>query len=105
MPLPEATMCSATSSPERPGDVAVKDGDVVAVDAQQSESGASVTGDVGGDRLQAQAVSDGFGHEGLVLDDQHAHALAILRPEAYHRRTGKMTTRTARVTSAWQTPL
>ena len=56
-----------------PGDVAVEDGDVVGVDAQQSESGVTVTGDVGRDRLQAQAIADGFGHVGLVLDDQHTH--------------------------------
>ena len=35
------------------GDVAVEDGDVVGVDAQQFQSGVTVTGDVGGDRLQA----------------------------------------------------
>ena len=57
-----------------PGDVAVEDGDVVGVDAQQLQSGVAVAGDVGGDRLQAQAVADGVRHVGLVLDDQHAHA-------------------------------
>ena len=36
-----------------PGDVAVEDGDVVGVDAQQFQSGVTVTGDVGGDRFQA----------------------------------------------------
>jgi len=35
------------------GDVAVEDGDVVGVDAQQFQSGVAVTGDVGGDRCQA----------------------------------------------------
>ena len=53
MPLPEATMRSAISSPGGPGDVAVEDGDVVGVDAQQLQSGVAVTGDVGGDRFQA----------------------------------------------------
>jgi hypothetical protein len=57
------------------GDVAVEDGDVVGVDAQQFQSGVSVAGDVCRDRLQAQAVADGLGHVGLVLDDQHTHAL------------------------------
>ena len=36
-----------------PGDVAVEDGDVVGVDAQQLQSGVAVTGDVGRDRFQA----------------------------------------------------
>ena len=36
-----------------PGDVAVEDGDVVGVDAQQSQSGVAVTCDVCCDRLQA----------------------------------------------------
>ena len=36
-----------------PGNVAVEDGDVVGVDAQQFQSGVTVTGDVGGDRCQA----------------------------------------------------
>ena len=67
-----------------PGDVAVEDGDVVGVDAQQLQSGVAVTGDVGRDRLQAQAVADGFRHVGLVLDDQHAHA-PMLRAGAYRR--------------------
>ena len=63
----------------RPGDVAVEDGDVVGVDAQQLQRRVAVAGDVGGDRLQAQAVADGLGHVGLVLDDQHAHACSMLR--------------------------
>ena len=67
-----------------PGDVAVEDGDVVGVDAQQLQRGVAVAGDVGGDRFQAQAVADGFRHVGLVLDDQHAHA-AMLRVGAYRR--------------------
>ena len=58
-----------------PGDVAVEDGDVVGVDAQQLQSGVAVTGDVGRDRFQAQPIADGLRHVGLVLDDQHTHAL------------------------------
>ena len=57
-----------------PGDVAVEDGDVVGVDAQQLQGGVAVAGDVGGDRFQAEAVADGLGHVGLVLDEQHTHA-------------------------------
>ena len=63
-------MCLAISSPDGPGDVPVEDGDVVGVDAQQLQRGVAVAGDVGGDRLQAQAIADGLGHVGLVLDDQ-----------------------------------
>ena len=59
----------------RAGDVAIEDGDVVGVDAQQFQRGAAVSGDVGRDRLEAQTVADRFGHHGLVLDDQHAHAV------------------------------
>ena len=33
-----------------------------------------ITGNVGGDRFQAQPIADGLRHVGLVLDDQHAHA-------------------------------
>ena len=68
----------------RPGDVAVEDGDVVGVDAQQLERGVAVAGDVCRDRLQAQAVADGLRHVGLVLDDQHTHA-PMLRAGAYRR--------------------
>ena len=68
-------MRRAISSPDGPGDVAVEDGDVVGVDAQQLQGGVAVAGDVGRDRLQAQPVADGLGQVGLVLDDQHAHAL------------------------------
>ena len=57
------------------GDVAVEDGDVVGVDAQQLQRGVAVTGDVGRDRFQAQPIADGLCHVGLVLDDQHTHAL------------------------------
>ena len=53
MPLPEATMRSAISSPVGPGDVPVEDGDVVGVDAQQLQSGVAVTCDVCRDRFQA----------------------------------------------------
>ena len=37
----------------RPGDVAIEDGDVVGVDAQQLQRGVAVTGDVCRDRLEA----------------------------------------------------
>ena len=53
MPLPEATMRLAISSPEGPGDVAVEDGDVVGVDVQQLQSGVAVTCDVCRDCFQA----------------------------------------------------
>src|SRR5207237_4827298 len=69
----------------RAGDVTVEDSDVVAVDAQQLERGVAVTGDVGGDRLQAQAVADRLGQVGLILDDQHPHALHA-RSSTYRRR-------------------
>src|SRR5262249_46982872 len=42
-----------------PGNVAVEDGDVVGVDAQQFQTGVAVTGDVGGDRFQPQPIADG----------------------------------------------
>jgi hypothetical protein len=67
------------------GDVAVEDGDVVGVDAQQFQSGVAVTGDVCRDRVQTQPIADGFCHIGLVLDDQHTHAV-MLRAGAYRRR-------------------
>jgi hypothetical protein len=60
-----------------PGNVAVEDGDVVAVDAQQFQRRIAVTGDVGRDRVQAQPVADGLRHIGLILDDQHTHALKV----------------------------
>jgi hypothetical protein len=56
-------------------DIAVEDGDVVGVDAEQSQGGLAVGGDVGGDRFQTEAIADGSCQIGLVLDDQHAHAL------------------------------
>jgi hypothetical protein len=55
------------------GDVAVEDREVVGVDAEQFQGGVAVAGDVGGDRFQPETVTDGFGHVGLVLHDQHAH--------------------------------
>src|SRR5262249_32263655 len=58
-------------------DVAIEDGDVVAVDAQQLQRGVAVAGDVGRDRLQAQPVANGLGHVRLVLDDQHTHPLLL----------------------------
>ena len=74
MPLPRGDDALGDLVAGGPGDVAVEDGDVVGVGAQQLQSGVAVAGDVGRDRLQAQAVTDGFRHVGLVLDDQHAHA-------------------------------
>src|SRR2546421_4766207 len=57
----------------RPWDVPVENGDVVRVEAQKIEGRDAVGSDVCGDRLQAEAVADGFRHQGLVLHDQHAH--------------------------------
>ena len=74
MPLPEATMLPGDLVAGGTGDVAVEDGDVVGVDAQQLQGGVAVTGDVGRDRLEAQPITDGLRHVGLVLDDQHTHA-------------------------------
>ena len=53
MPLPEATMRRAILAAGGAGDVAVEDGDVVGVDAQQFQGGVAVTCDVGRDRFQA----------------------------------------------------
>src|SRR5437660_630556 len=64
--------------------IAVEDGDVVGVDAQQLKSHVTVTGDICRYRLQTQAIADGVRHEGLVLDDQHAHP-SMLRGAAYRR--------------------
>src|SRR5205085_1587364 len=47
---------------------------------QQLQSGLTVARDVRGDRFQAQAVADGFRHERLVLDDQHAHTWMLEPP-------------------------
>ena len=74
MPLPEATMRLGDLVAGGAGDVAVEDGDVVGVDAQQLQSGVAVAGDVGRDRFQAQPIADGLCHVGLVLDDQHTHS-------------------------------
>ena len=63
-----------------PGNVAVEDGDVVGVDAQQIQRRVAVTGDVGRDRFQAQPIADGLRHVRLVLDDQHTHARHVRRP-------------------------
>ena len=79
MPLPEATMRSGDLVAGGSGNVAVEDGDVVGVDAQQLERGIAVSRDVCRDRFQAQAVADGFRHVGLVLDDQHTHP-SMLEP-------------------------
>ena len=84
MPLPEATMRFGDLVAGGSGNVSVEDGDVVGVDAQQLQSGRAVTCDVRRDRFQAQAIADGFRHEGLVLDDQHTHA-SILRAGTYRR--------------------
>ena len=67
-------MCFGDLVAGGPGDVAVEDGDVVGVDAQQLQSGVAVTGDVGRDRLQTQPVADGLCQKGFVLDDQYTHA-------------------------------
>src|SRR5690349_10863740 len=56
------------------GNVAIEDGDVVRVDAQQLQSGVAVGSDVCCDRFQTEAVADGFRQIRLILDDQHAHA-------------------------------
>ena len=54
MPLPEATMRSLGDLVAGgAGDVAVEDGDVVGVDAQQLPSSVAVAGDVGRDRFEA----------------------------------------------------
>src|SRR6185436_12518901 len=62
-----------------PGNVSVEDGDVVGVDVQQLQSRGAVTCDVRRDRLQAEAVTDGFRHVRLVLDDQDTHAPMLER--------------------------
>jgi hypothetical protein len=85
MPLPDATMRRAISSPS--GDVAVEDGDVVGVDVQELERGVAVGGDVGRDRLQPQAVADRLRHVRLVLEEQHPHG-SEARPAAYRRHIG-----------------
>ena len=74
MPLPEADDSLGDLVTGGPGNVAVEDGDVVRVDAQQPQSGVAVTCDVCRDRFQAEAIANRFRHIGLVLDEQHAHA-------------------------------
>src|SRR5262249_229228 len=61
----------------RPRDVAVEHRDVVRVDAQQLQRGVAVAGDVGRDRFEPQAIADGVGQIGLVLDDQHTRARMV----------------------------
>ena len=84
MPLPEATMRFGDLVTGGSGNVAVEDGDVVGVDAQQLQRGVAVTGDVGRDRFEAQAIADGFRHVGLVLDDQHTHPSMLRGYELEH---------------------
>jgi hypothetical protein len=59
MPLPEATMRLAISSAGGPG-CRGRGRRCRSVDAQQFQRGVAVTGDVGRDRFQAQAIADGF---------------------------------------------
>ena len=63
----------------RPGDIAVKDGNVVRVNAQQLQSRVAVTRDVGRNRLQTQPIADGLCHVGLVLNDQHTQVRMLPR--------------------------
>jgi glycopeptide antibiotics resistance protein len=58
-----------------PRDVAIEDRNVVRVDAQQLKGGVAVASDIGRDRLEAKPVPDGLRHVGLILDNQHTHAL------------------------------
>ena len=51
--------------------------DVVGVHAQQLQCGVAVSGDVSGDRFQAQAIADGFCPEVVGRDDQHTYALML----------------------------
>ena len=56
--------------------IAVKDGDVVGVNAQQLQSGVAVTGDVGRPMLPGAAHRGStFRQVGLILDNQHTHSL------------------------------
>ena len=82
------------------GDVPIEDGDVVGVDAQQLQRGVPVAGDVGRDRFEAQTVTDGLGHERLVLGDQHTQAPMLPRrplspayrdPDTPRQRDGRLT--------------
>ena len=83
MPLPDGDDAFGDLVAGRAWDIAVEDGDVVDVDAQQLQRGVTVTGDVGGDRFQAQAIADGFCQIWLVLDDQHTHTPSMLRAGTY----------------------
>jgi len=71
-----------------PGDVAVEDGDVVAVDAQQSKSGVAVTGDVCRDRGPAQPIAVGLAAVTtaiigtLVYQSASSSAPMVVRPIA-----------------------
>jgi zinc D-Ala-D-Ala carboxypeptidase len=58
-----------------PGDISIEHGDVVGVYAQHFQSGVTVIGNIGRDCFQAQPIANGFGHVGLVLDNQHTHDL------------------------------
>lgn len=58
-----------------PRDVAVEDRYVVFVDAQQLHGCVTVARDIRRDRFQPQPVTDGLRQVGLILYDQHAHAL------------------------------
>jgi serine-type D-Ala-D-Ala carboxypeptidase (penicillin-binding protein 5/6) len=84
-----------------PGDVPVQHGDVVGVGTQQLQRAVAVTGNVGRDGFQAEAVADRFGHEGFVLDDQHAHACDAARPDisSAYRKTHTLWQRAAAFTA------
>ena len=65
-------------------DVAIEDGDVVGVHAQEFERDVAVTRDVRRNCFEAEAIADGFGHEGFVLNDQDTRA-AMVRAGPYRR--------------------
>ena len=67
------------------GNIAVENGDVIGIDARACPEPSTISGDVGGDRFEAQAISDGFRHERLVLDDQHTHIDSMLRAGTYRQ--------------------
>ena len=85
VPLPDATTWRATSSPDGPGMSRSSTAMSYALTASSSRALSPSTRDVGGDRLEAQPVTDGAREEGLVLDDQHAHA-PTLATRAYRGR-------------------
>src|SRR5262249_12879834 len=58
----------------RAGDIAVEDGDVVGVDAQQLQSSVTVTGDICRDRRRTEAIGDASSRVGRALADKRAHA-------------------------------